>query len=170
LEIANNELEIQDSFEKSVYTISTDSDNNSNSSIEIILKDNDDFNFLIKVPSKKRFKSKKSMHEIYKKVVINSLERYCDNMKAQLNKRNKKFINKYQIGDLVYIKILEIDRTHSDRMTLLCKVLKILENNMYRIRCKLGVLEITYNATEILSLGPKQFSELENIPSKVIGV
>ncbi|CAG8807123.1 19113_t:CDS:1, partial [Gigaspora rosea] len=33
-------------------------------------------------------------------VAIDSLKRYCDNMKAQLNKMNIKFTTEYQISDL----------------------------------------------------------------------
>ncbi|CAG8825739.1 6540_t:CDS:1, partial [Cetraspora pellucida] len=39
----------------------------------------------------------KSMHEVYRNVAVNSLERYRENMKSQLNKKNKKFINKYRV-------------------------------------------------------------------------
>ncbi|CAG8617863.1 4964_t:CDS:1, partial [Dentiscutata heterogama] len=56
----NNELEIQASSEKPVYTVSTDDDNDSNSSTKILSKDSDDSNSSIKVLSKKRFKSRSS--------------------------------------------------------------------------------------------------------------
>ncbi|CAG8461380.1 4552_t:CDS:2, partial [Gigaspora rosea] len=62
-----------------------------------------------------------SAHEIYRSVAKKSLERYRDDIKLQLNKRNKRFVNAYSIGDLVHIKIPEIDRTHNDRKTLPCK-------------------------------------------------
>ncbi|CAG8737544.1 12021_t:CDS:2, partial [Gigaspora rosea] len=38
-----------------------------------------------------------------------SLERYRDDLKLQLNKRNKKLFNKYDVGNLVHPKIPEID-------------------------------------------------------------
>ncbi|CAG8783433.1 22401_t:CDS:2 [Dentiscutata erythropus] len=57
---------------------------------------------------------KTSAHEIYRSVATKSLERYHNDMKSQLNKHNKKFNNKYNVGDLVYLKISDIDRTHTD--------------------------------------------------------
>ena len=66
--------------------------------------------------------------------------------------------------------IPRIDRNSTDRPTLPCKVLEILENGLYRLGCKSGILENCYNATEMLPLGPVSFPELEEIPSARISV
>ncbi|RIB21030.1 hypothetical protein C2G38_2177767 [Gigaspora rosea] len=99
------------------------------------------------------------MHEIYRNVAIDSLKRYCDNMKAQLNKMNIKFTTEYQISDLNMIEY-----------TVIVWYLYARYKKQYvpnRIGYKSGFLEIVYNAAEILPLGFKQFLELDNIPLKV---
>lgn len=117
-----------------------------------------------------RNNNQKPVHEIYRDVTMKSLERYQKTLKSQLDKRNKKFANNYTIGDLVQIKIPEIDRTHSDRKILPCKILEVLENDTYRIGSKSGIIRVTYNVNELLPLGPDIFPELDDIPSTFISI
>ncbi|CAG8728784.1 19830_t:CDS:1, partial [Gigaspora rosea] len=41
----------------------------------------------------------------------------------------------------------------------------VLPNNMYRLVCRFGILERTFPAGEVLPLGPREFSELDNPPT-----
>ncbi|CAG8582529.1 4451_t:CDS:2, partial [Dentiscutata heterogama] len=42
---------------------------------------------------------------------------------------------------------------------------ELLPNNIYRLVCRFGVLERAFSASEVLPLGPREFSKLDNPPT-----
>ncbi|CAG8527712.1 444_t:CDS:2, partial [Racocetra persica] len=62
------------------------------------------------------------------------------------------------------------NRNHVDRHTLPCKVIEELPDKMYRLQCKNGILDVAFNANELMPLGPTKYEELEICENKVISV
>jgi hypothetical protein len=82
----------------------------------------------------------------------------------------KKRPQQYHQGDLVAISVPRIDRNSTDRPTLPCKVLEVLDDGLYRLGCKSGILENCYNVTELLPLSLVRFPELDEIPGDSVSV
>jgi hypothetical protein len=85
-------------------------------------------------------------------------------MEHRMAKKHKIRKHVYKIGDLVKVQIARIDRGPGDRNALPCKVITVLEDNMYRLACRFGVLRNAFAAGEILPLGPQEFADLEDPP------
>ncbi|CAG8518247.1 16666_t:CDS:2 [Gigaspora margarita] len=66
-------------------------------------------------------------------------------------------------GDLVKIQIAKIDHGPSDYCVLSCKIFTVLPNNRYHIIYRFGVLKNAFPAGGVVPLGPKEFSELDNL-------
>lgn len=111
-----------------------------------------------------------NLHSVYRTYANNCLERYRGELAMQMEARNKKRPQQYLEGDLVAISVPRVDRNSTDRTTLPCKVLEILDNGLYRLGCKSGILDNCYNAAEILPLGPVSFPELDEIPGDRVSV
>ncbi len=90
-------------------------------------------------------------------------------MANQMNK-SKKRVKEYQVGDLVRVAVLKIDRFGIDRPTLPCKIMERTENDKYRLGSKFGMIEIYYTAGELEPFGTASFPELSDIPSNEISV
>ncbi|CAG8490906.1 7012_t:CDS:2 [Gigaspora rosea] len=58
-----------------------------------------------KMSSQNNVNAQQTFHEVYQSIALKTLGRYRDGMKLQRNKCNKKFANKYIVGDFVHIKI-----------------------------------------------------------------
>ena len=110
-----------------------------------------------------------NLHSVYRTYANNCLERYRSELAMQMETR-KKCPQQYHQGDLVAISVPRIDRNSTDRPTLPCKVLEVLDNGLYRLGCKSGILENCYNATELLPLGLVRFPELNEVPSDSVSV
>ncbi|CAG8807587.1 5783_t:CDS:1, partial [Gigaspora rosea] len=92
-------------------------------------------------------------------------------MENQMHTRYK--INEYiyKVGNLVKIQIAKIDRGPGDRCALFCKIFTVLPNNRYHVICRFGVLKNAFPASEVVSLGPKEFPELDDPPiNKTISI
>jgi hypothetical protein len=87
----------------------------------------------------------------------------------QMKQRDKR-PREYDQGDLVSLAVPRIDRKATDRPTLPCKVLEVLENGLYRLGCRTGVLGTCYSAAELQPLGVITFPELDDIPSTRVSV
>ncbi|CAG8760799.1 12002_t:CDS:1, partial [Cetraspora pellucida] len=83
-------------------------------------------------------------------------------MKCQMHTKYNIQEHNYQVGNLVKIQIAKIDYEPGNYCTLSCKVFLVLPNNMYCLVCRFGVLERAFLADEVLLLGPREFSELDN--------
>ena len=75
----------------------------------------------------------------------------------------------YQIEDLVRIAVPKIDRFSTNRPTLLCKIIKRIEDK-YQVGLKFGIIEVTYFAGELEPFETIVFSELDEISSNEISV
>jgi hypothetical protein len=114
-------------------------------------------------------KNSTNTHATYRTYANAHLEKYRDELKTQMEQRNKR-PQKYQQGDLVTISVPRIDRSSTDRSTLPCKVLDISEHGLHTLGCKSGIIDTLYSASEILPLGPVTFPELDNIPNITVSV
>ncbi|CAG8573700.1 4832_t:CDS:2, partial [Cetraspora pellucida] len=94
-----------------------------------------------------------------------------------LNQHRSSIINqednhplKYSINDYICIAIPKIDCNAIDQSTLSCKVIEELPNETYRLQCKNGILDTTYNVNEIMSLELTEYEELEVCQDKINSV
>ena len=79
-------------------------------------------------------------------------------------KKNKKHHLQFNVGDQVRIHIPRIDRTGIDRWSLPCKVLEVLDGNLYCLGCAYGILKSCYQISDMESINA-EFKELANIPN-----
>jgi hypothetical protein len=73
------------------------------------------------------FKDSTNVHAVYRRYANAHLERYRDELKTQMEQKNKR-PQQYQQGDFVAISVPRIDRSSTDRPTLPCKILEVSEN------------------------------------------
>ncbi|CAG8597880.1 10396_t:CDS:2, partial [Dentiscutata heterogama] len=106
-------------------------------------------------------------HNIYRQAANRNLEDYRSKMEHQMRTKYNIHECSYKVGDLVKVQITKIDRRPGDRCALLCKVFSVLPNDVYHLVCQFGVLESTFSAGEVLSLGPREFSELDDSPTNM---
>ncbi|RIB02457.1 hypothetical protein C2G38_2149994 [Gigaspora rosea] len=68
-------------------------------------------------------------------------------------------------GNMVKIRIPDIDKLKLDRRSLPCKIIqKKPESDMYQIGCKFGILDVWYSANELEPLGTNEYPALGIIP------
>ncbi|RIA98147.1 hypothetical protein C1645_813198 [Glomus cerebriforme] len=96
-------------------------------------------------------------------------EKSLQNQYEVIHLENKEMKHLANIGDLVRISVPKIDCFGIDKPTLLCKVLKKI-NDQYRLSSQFGIINIFYSYEEIDPLGVKYFSEFETIPTNTITV
>ena len=77
---------------------------------------------------------------------------------------------KFNVGDLVTLKIPANDHFKTDRPNLSCKIIEKLYKNNYRLGCKFGILETTYNGNNLEPMALNSLPELNNIPNNTISV
>ena len=102
-----------------------------------------------------------TQHEILQKMARQDLQSYTNKMANQMNK-SKKRVKEYQVGDLVRVAVLKIDRFGIDHPTLPCKIMERTENDKYRIGSKFGMIEIYYTAGKLEPIGTASFPELSD--------
>ena len=108
-------------------------------------------------------------HQVYKV----ARDRYTKNAKAMQEKmlrKNAKRKISYEIGEFVRIGIPKIDHSSTDRKLLICKVVGIVDGGLYKLGCKSGILNICYNAVELISTRATDFPELREIPNTLISL
>ncbi|CAG8739066.1 4822_t:CDS:2 [Cetraspora pellucida] len=105
------------------------------------------------------------VRNVNKEAVNRNLEDYHFKMEHQMCTKYNIHERSYKVGDLVKVQIAKIDRGPGDRCALPCKVFSVLPNDVYRLVCRFGVLESTFLASEVLLLGPREFSELDDSPT-----
>ncbi|CAG8550194.1 8773_t:CDS:2 [Ambispora gerdemannii] len=64
----------------------------------------------------------------------------------------------------------QIDRSSTDRKLLICKVIGIVDDELYKLGCKSGILNICYNVVELIPTRATDFSELQEIPNTLISL
>ncbi|CAG8683538.1 14631_t:CDS:2, partial [Cetraspora pellucida] len=101
-----------------------------------------------------------SHHQLSRKYANESFANYRERMKNQMLKKNKHQLE-YAINEYVCIAITKIDHNNIDQHTLPCKVIEELLNKMYCLQCKNGILNIAFNANELMPLEPTKYEELE---------
>ncbi|CAG8672152.1 11798_t:CDS:2 [Ambispora gerdemannii] len=74
----------------------------------------------------------------------------------------------YEIGEFVRIGIPKINHSSTDRKLLICKVVGIIDGELYKLECKSGILNICCNAVELISTKVTDFPELREIPNTLI--
>ncbi|CAG8575690.1 497_t:CDS:2 [Cetraspora pellucida] len=104
-------------------------------------------------------------HNIYRQAANRNLEDYRSKMEHQMRTKYNIHERSYKVGDLVKVQIAKIDHGPGDRCALPCKVFSVLPNDVYCLVCRFGVLESTFPAGEVLPLGPREFSELDDPPT-----
>lgn len=100
-------------------------------------------------------------------------DRYVNNAKVMQEKmlrKNAKRKISYEIGDFVRIGIPKIDRSGTDRKLLICKVIGTVNERLYRLGCKSGILKNSYHATELMPTKATDFPELREIPNTFISL
>ncbi|CAG8441798.1 14960_t:CDS:2 [Cetraspora pellucida] len=86
------------------------------------------------------------------------------NIMEKRYKTKKRTLN-LKPGDLMKIRIPEIDRLKMDRRALPCKVIQKKPNcDSYQVGCKFGILDTWFSANELELLGTDKFPELDIIP------
>ena len=80
-----------------------------------------------------------------------------------------RIVQSFSIGDVVRLRIPGADRTRLGRKFLPCKVLEIVRDNLYRLGCTLGTLDVCYQAAD-LELTLANFHELEDIPDTTVSL
>ncbi|KAG9305721.1 hypothetical protein G9A89_005119 [Geosiphon pyriformis] len=94
---------------------------------------------------------------------------YVNNAKVMLPKNAKRKIS-YKIGDFVRIGILKIDRSGTDRKLLIYKEIGTVNERLYRLGYKSGILKYSYHATELMPTKATDFPELREIPNIFISL
>ncbi|CAG8767104.1 24230_t:CDS:2, partial [Racocetra persica] len=154
---------------------------NFTSNQERITKDKENQNFIDSnnsndyVPSKKHrirviqeaLNNPTSQHNIYQQVVNKNLEDYRSKIKCKMHTKYNIHERVYEVGDLVKIQVAKIDHGPGDHCALPCKVFAVLPRNMYRLVCRFGILDQAFSAGMVLSLGPKEYLELNNPPTNM---
>jgi hypothetical protein len=87
-----------------------------------------------------------------------------------LQQRNKQRTPAIKQNDIVLVGVPRIDRASSDPLSLPCKVLAITNSGRFQLGCKFGVLQITYEASELHLCETRDFPELDDIPEKRISL
>ncbi|RIB17358.1 hypothetical protein C2G38_2037799 [Gigaspora rosea] len=78
------------------------------------------------------------------------------------SKNNTKRGRVFEPGELVKIRVPDVDDLKMDRRSLPCKILQKKPNrDAYRIVCQFGVLESWYSASELESLGTPDYPALD---------
>ena len=128
-------------------------DNNSSSS--------DDESELLSSPS--------SPHNQIRKNAVVYNQQYKKNMK-DLMKRKIKKKDLYNVGDIVNLKISNVDKTKLGRNQLPCKILEVKPKGFYKLGCSEGRLSINYQGKSLEPTKLTRMTELENISDKVVTV
>ncbi|KAF0399385.1 retrotransposon nucleocapsid protein [Gigaspora margarita] len=102
------------------------------------------------------------IEEKVRQVANRNLEDYRSKMEHQMHTKYNIQERNSKIGDLVKIQIAKIDHGPGEHCALPCKVFLVLPNNKHRLICQFCILEKAFSGVEILPLGPKEFSELDN--------
>ncbi|CAG8768189.1 5613_t:CDS:2, partial [Racocetra persica] len=99
-----------------------------------------------------------------------SSELLQNNHNEKSNVKKNKHQLEYAINEYVCIAIPKIDRNSINQHTLPCKVIEELPNKMYHLQCKNGILDVTFNANELMPLGPTKYEELEICENNVTSI
>ncbi|RIB00189.1 hypothetical protein C2G38_2150949 [Gigaspora rosea] len=84
-------------------------------------------------------------------------------------KREKEYKTKrgrvFELGELVKIRVTDVDKLKMDQRSLPCKILQKKTNfDAYQVACQFGVLENWYSASELEPLDTSDYPELEVVP------
>ena len=101
---------------------------------------------------------------MYRSEARRNLRSYRDHMKDYMNSKSSLDFN---VGDIVAVKIPSKDRFKTDRPNLICKITEKLPKNNYKLGCKFGMLDISYNGNNLEPVKLNNLPELENIPAGV---
>ncbi|CAI2193773.1 12517_t:CDS:1, partial [Funneliformis geosporum] len=108
-------------------------------------------------------------HMMYRNEARKKLKNYRKNMEKYMKFKQQKSL-KFKIGDIVTLKIPVKDHSKTNRPNLSCKVIKKLYKNYYKLGYKSGILNISYNRSNLELTSLNNLSELDNIPNNTISV
>ncbi|CAI2201692.1 6489_t:CDS:1, partial [Funneliformis geosporum] len=108
-------------------------------------------------------------HKMYRNEARKKLKNYRKNMEKYMKSKQQKSL-KFKIGDIVTLRIPVKDRSKTDRPNLPCKIIEKLYKNYYKLGCKSGILNISYNGSNLEPMSLNNLSELDNIPNNTISV
>ncbi|CAG8605186.1 9690_t:CDS:2, partial [Scutellospora calospora] len=106
-------------------------------------------------------------HEYLRNAARRDLQLYTEAMMNQMLKKRK--MVDYHIGDLMHINVPKIDRYSTDRPTLPCKIINIVDNK-YQVACKFGIINVCYTSGKLEPLGTIAYLDLDEIPSNKLSV
>jgi hypothetical protein len=85
--------------------------------------------------------------------------------------RQKKVINSFKVGDLVFFCCSDVDRGAADPENLLCIIIEHIENSIqFRLGCKAGIFDQTYPFNSFTKTELVSDFKLEDIPDKTVTV
>lgn len=109
------------------------------------------------------------MHEVIRQSVQQNIDRNVEYIRQKMLGRGGRVIQSFSVGDVVRLRIPGADRTRLGRKFLPCKVLEIVRDNLYRLGCTLGTLDVCYQAAD-LELTLADFDELKDIPDTTVSL
>ncbi|CAG8716800.1 21283_t:CDS:2 [Gigaspora margarita] len=75
----------------------------------------------------------------------------------------------FELGELVKIRVPDVDKLTMDQRSLPCKILQKQPNcDAYQVACQFGVLENWYSASELEPLGTSDYPALEVVPLNIL--
>ena len=70
-------------------------------------------------------------------------------IKQKIIGRGGRVVQSFSVGDVVRLRIPGVNRTQLGRKFLPCKVLEIVRDNLYRLGCTSGTLDVCYQSANL---------------------
>ncbi|CAF2943804.1 unnamed protein product [Rotaria sp. Silwood2] len=105
----------------------------------------------------------------HRRIRENAEECYLNNAHSQLTKYNTKSSKRqrvYQLGDIVGLKVSDVDRTNTSSTILPCKIVDLKDYDgeiLYNVATINGIIEQSFQSTAFLDLTTSNFMALRNL-------
>ena len=113
--------------------------------------------------------SSTNKHEAIRRLAREQVDRNIGLIKAVMEKRGKRTVDNFSVGDIIRINIPKVDRVKLGKNFLHCKVLSITDSGKYRIGCSSGRINVCYNAADMERVSA-EFPELDEIPDQIVSL
>ena len=109
----------------------------------------------------------------HRKIRKEARENYLETARRsqiQYTNHNQQVFKDYSVGDVVGIKIHQVDRTNTDAKLLPCKVLSIdtSKSTPYRLYCATGILKTRYTSVDLVNMKQIHFPALEAVDPETL--
>lgn len=102
---------------------------------------------VLPIQNKKRILATTEKHKAIRDVADEQYLKNTTTMKKKYAKQ--KNVQTFSVGDSVSVKVPRIDRTSTDISRIACVVVEVVNKDLYRLRCKSGVLSVCFSSGDL---------------------